>query len=249
VLRAAVDLADESGIASLTMRRLGEALGVEAMSLYNHVANKDALLDGMIDLVFGEIDLPSADWRTAMRERAVSVRRALKRHPWAIGLMESRRSPGPATLRHHDAVIGSLREAGFPVALAAHAYSALDSYIYGFALQEASLPFDTGDETAELAEVILSQLSTEQYPHLRELTAEHVLQPGYDYGNEYEFGLDLILDGLERARAGGVVPNEASSDGGKRLRASGRSPDSPALVSRGAAAPTGPGRGRGARHG
>ena len=203
MLRAAVDLADESGIASLTMRRLGEALGVEAMSLYNHVANKDALLDGMIDLVFGEIDLPSADWRTAMRERAVSVRRALKRHPWAIGLMESRRSPGPATLRHHDAVIGSLLEAGFPVALAAHAYSALDSYIYGFALQEASLPFDTGDETAELAEMILSQLSPEQYPHLRELTVEHVLQPGYDYGNEYEFGLDLIIEGLERARVNG----------------------------------------------
>jgi AcrR family transcriptional regulator len=204
VLRAALALADESGIASLTMRKLGEALGVEAMSLYNHVANKDDLLDGMIDLVFAEIDLPAAgaDWNKAMRERAVSARRVLKRHPWAIGLMESRRSPGPATLRHHDAVIGCLRGGGFAVALAAHAYAALDSYIYGFALQEASLPFDTGDDTAELAEMILSQLSPEEYPHLRELTVEHVLQPGYDYGNEYEFGLDLILDGLERARAG-----------------------------------------------
>jgi AcrR family transcriptional regulator len=202
VLRAGLALADESGIASLTMRKLGEALGVEAMSLYNHVANKDDLLDGMIDLVFTEINLPSAgaDWKKAMRDRAASARQVLKRHPWAIGLMESRRSPGPATLHHHDAVIGCLREGGFSVVLTAHAFSVLDSYIYGFAMEEASLPFDTGDETAELAEMILSQLSPDEYPHLRELTAEHVLQPGYDYGNEYEFGLELILEGLERAR-------------------------------------------------
>lgn len=200
VLHAAVAIADESGIASLTMRKLGESLGVEAMSLYNHVANKIDLLDGMIDLVFSEIDLPSTDWKTAMRERAVSARQVLKRHSWAIGLMESRRSPGPETLRHHDAVIGCLREAGFPIALVAHAYSVLDSFIYGFALQEATLPFDSGDQTAELAEMILAGLSPDEYPHLRALTAEHVLQPGYDYGKEFEFGLELILDGLERAR-------------------------------------------------
>jgi len=202
VLRAAVAFADESGIGSLSMRKLGEALGVEAMSLYNHVANKDELLDGMVDLVFSEIDLPlgAADWKTAMRERAVSARQALSRHPWAIALMQSRTSPGPATLRHHDAVIGSLREAGFSIEMAAHAFSALDSYIYGFALQEASLPFDTAEETAEVAEMILNQLPTREYPHLTELTVEHVLQPGYDYGNEFEFGLDLILDGLGRAR-------------------------------------------------
>ena len=177
-------------------------LGVEAMSLYNHVANKNELLDGMVDLVFGEIDLPSggADWKTAMRERTVSARQALSRHPWAIALMQSRTSPGPATLRHHDAVIGSLREAGFSIELAAHAFSVLDSYIYGFALQEASLPFDTAEETAEVAETILSQFPADEYPHLAELTVEHVLQPGYDYGNEFEFGLDLILDGLERLR-------------------------------------------------
>ena len=201
VVQAAVALADESGIASLSMRKLGEALGVEAMSLYNHVANKVDLLDGMIDLVFSEIDLPSAgaDWKTAMRQRAISARQALSRHPWAIGLMESRSSPGPATLRHHDDVIGSLREAGFSIALAAHAYSVLDSYIYGFALQEASLPFDTAEETAEAAQTIMAQFRPDEYPHLTELAIEHVLQPGYDYGNEYEFGLDLILDGLERA--------------------------------------------------
>jgi AcrR family transcriptional regulator len=201
VLRAAVAFADESGIATLTMRRLGEALGVEAMSLYNHVANKGNLLDGMIDLVFSEIDLPSdgADWKAAMRRRAVSARQALSRHPWAIGLMESRTSPGPATLRHHDAVLGSLRQAGFPVALAAHAFSVLDSYIYGFALQEASLPFEAGEETADLAQMIMARFTPGEYPYLTELTVEHVLRPGYDYGHEYEFGLDLILDGLERS--------------------------------------------------
>lgn len=202
VLRAAVAFADERGIASLSMRKLGEALGVEAMSLYNHVASRGDLLDGMIDLVFSEIGLPpgGTGWKTAMRQRAVSARQALSRHRWAIGLMESRSSPGPATLRHHDAVIGSLRQAGFPVALAAHAFSVLDSYIYGFALQEASLPFDTGEQTADLAQMIMARFTPGEYPHLAELTLEHVLQPGYDYGNEFEFGLDLILDGLERAR-------------------------------------------------
>ena len=202
VLRAAVAFADERGIGSLSMRKLGEALGVEAMSLYNHVANKDELLDGMVDLVFSEIDLPSgtADWKTAMRDRAVSARQALSRHPWAIALMQSRTSPGPATLRHHDAVIGSLREAGFSIEMAAHAFSALDSYVYGFALQEASLPFDTAEEATEVAAMIMNRFPADEYPHLTELTVEHVLQPGYEYGNEFEFGLDLILDGLERVR-------------------------------------------------
>ena len=201
VLGAAVALADDSGIGSLSMRKLGGALAVEAMSLYNHVANKDELLDGMVDLVFSEIDLPSGrdHWKTAMRQRAVSARQALARHPWAIGLMESRSSPGPATLRHHDAVIGTLRRAGFSVEMAAHAFSVLDSYIYGFALQEAGLPFHTAEETAELAQQILQGISSEEYPHLTELTVEHVLRPGYRYGDEFEFGLDLILDGLERA--------------------------------------------------
>jgi AcrR family transcriptional regulator len=201
VLQAALALADDSGIESLTMRKLGEAVGVEAMSLYNHVAGKSDLLDGLIDLVFSEIELPGAadSWQTAMRKRAIAIRAALSRHRWAIGLMESRTSPGPATLRHHDAVLGCLRNAGFPVELAAHAYSALDSYIYGFALQERGLPFDTPGETSELAQAMMAQFPADEYPHLAELTVEHVLQPGYDYGSEYEFGLDLILDGLDRA--------------------------------------------------
>jgi AcrR family transcriptional regulator len=180
------------------MRKLGDALGVEAMSLYNHVSNKFDLLDGMIDVVFAEVELPAttADWRESMRLRAISMRAALTRHRWAIGLMESRKTPGPATLRHHDAVIGALRDGGFSVEMAAHAFSALDSYIYGFALQEASLPFESAEETVELANSILDSIAADEYPHLTELTVEHVLQPGYDYGNEFSFGLDLILDGL-----------------------------------------------------
>ena len=201
VLRAAAAFADENGIESLSMRKLAQTVGVEAMSLYNHVASKEDLLDGMIDLVFSEIELPSAagGWKRAMRQRAISVRTALSRHRWAIGLMESRTSPGPATLRHHDAVLGCLRDAGFSLELAAHAYAALDSYIYGFALQERGLPFDTPQETAALAQVMLARFPADEYPHLAEFTFEHVMQPGYDFGNEYEFGLDLILDGLERA--------------------------------------------------
>ena len=201
VLRAAVALADTAGISALSMRKLGEALGVEAMSLYNHVASKGDLLDGMIDLVFSEIDLPSGDgdWRAAMRRRAISARQVLRRHRWAIGLMESRTSPGPATLRHHDAVLGCLRRGGFSVELTAHAYSLLDSYIYGFALQEASLPFGTGEEAARVAEEISRQFASGQYPYLTELAVAHVLQPGYSFGDEFETGLDLILDSLQAA--------------------------------------------------
>ena len=141
VLHAAVDLADKGGVEALSMRRLGQELGVEAMSLYRYVQNKGDLVDGMVDHVFGEIGLPprGVDWQMAMRQRAIAAREVLARHPWAIGLLESRRTPGPATLQHHDAVIGCLREAGFSIAMAAHAYSVLDSYIYGFALQQNSL--------------------------------------------------------------------------------------------------------------
>jgi AcrR family transcriptional regulator len=203
VLRAAVALADRGGVGALSMRKLAQELGVEAMSLYHHVANKDDILDGIVDVVFGEIELPTgeAGWEAAMRRRSVSAREALRRHPWATGLMESRRTPGPANIRHHDAVLGVLRNAGFPVELAAHAYSLLDSYIYGFALQEASLPFHTPEETAEVAQEIMSVFPADDYPHLAEIATEHVLQPGYDYGDEFLYGLDLILDGLARARA------------------------------------------------
>ena len=201
VLRAAVTLADETGLTAVTMRKLGEALAVEAMSLYNHVASKSDLLHGMVDLVFAEIGLPSGDtgWREAMRLRAISAREALRRHRWAIGLMESGSAPGPATLAHHDAVLGCLRHAGFSVEPAGHAYSLLDSYIYGFALQEAGLPLQTAEATEQATRQILAQMPAGQYPHLVEHAVQRVLKPGFSYGSEFEIGLDLILDSLERA--------------------------------------------------
>ena len=210
VLRAAVTLADDGGVQALTMRRVAETLGVEAMSLYRHVANKDDLLDGLVDIVFGEIDLPSdgSDWKSAMRRRAISARDVLTRHRWATTLMESRATPGPATLRHHDAVLGILRAAGFSIEFAAHAFSVLDSYIYGFALQETSLPFGSTDELTEVAESILGGVRPDEYPHLTEFVAQHAMKPGYDFGDEYAYGLDLILDGLERVTSLGIHPAE-----------------------------------------
>ncbi len=200
-LSAAIAIADTEGIDALTMRRLAQDLGVEAMSLYHHVANKHDILDGMVDTVFGEIELPSdgTDWKTAMHQRAISVRAALTRHPWAIGIMESRTSPGPATLRHHDTVIGCCRTAGFSIEMAAHAFSLIDSYIYGFVLQEVNLPFDETDDLEELVESMMPDLASDNYPHLTELTTEYILRPGYNYGNEFDYGLGLILDGLEAA--------------------------------------------------
>lgn len=202
VLQAAMELADQGGLESLSMRRLGAALGVEAMALYYHVANREAIIDGLVGLVFGEIELPAveAGWRTAMRRRAISVREVLGRHPWAIGLMESRPNAGPASLRHHDAVLGSLRAGGFSIELAAHAYSVLDSYIYGFAMSHLSMPFETGEEAASVAEDMLGAFDPAAYPYLVEIATEVVMQPGYDYGDEFEYGLDLILEGLERVR-------------------------------------------------
>jgi AcrR family transcriptional regulator len=203
VLAAALALADAGGLESLTMRRLGEELDVGPMALYRHVANKDDLVDGLVDLVFGEVGLPptDVDWKTAMRERAIALRDVLSRHRWAIGLMESRRNPGPANLRHHDAVIGSLRAAGFDMAMAAHAYSLLDAYIYGFALTKMNLPFESTADIAEVAESMLQPFPANAYPNLAAFITEHAMKPGYDFADEFEYGLDLILDGLERALA------------------------------------------------
>jgi AcrR family transcriptional regulator len=194
--------ADARGLEALTMRTLAEQLEVAPMALYRHVANKDDLIDAMVDVVFGEIGVPSGggDWKASMRRRAIAVRDALARHRWAVGLMESRRTPGPANLRHHDAVIGRLRAAGFDVELAAHAYSLLDSYIYGFALTKLNLPFEGADDVGEVAQTMLEPFPANEYPNLVEFLAEHVMQPGYDYGDEFEYGLDVILDGLERMR-------------------------------------------------
>lgn len=203
VLQTALRLADQGGLESFSMRKLGQELGVEAMALYYHFANKDEIVDGMVDLVFGEVEVPSTapDWRTAMRRRAISLRDALLRHRWAIGLMESRRNPGPATLGHHDAVIGSLRDGGFDMAMAAHAYSLLDSYIYGFALTKMNLPFEALDDIADTAQTMLDPFPEGEYPNLVAFITEHAMQPGYDYGDEFEYGLDVILDGLGSRRA------------------------------------------------
>jgi AcrR family transcriptional regulator len=202
VLRAAILHADAGGIEALTMRTLAEELGVAPMALYRHIANKDDLVDAMVDVVFSEIDLPAstAGWKTGMRQRAISAREVLSRHRWAIGLMESRTNPGPANLRHHDAVIGTLRAAGFTIPMAAHAYSLLDSYIYGFALTQMNLPFDTSAEVAEVAQNMLQPFPLKEYPNLVEFITEHAMKPGYDYGDEFVYGLDVILDGLEKAR-------------------------------------------------
>jgi len=209
VLRGAITIADAGGIGSLTIRSLAQELGVKPMSVYHHVANKDEILDGIVDIVFSEIDLPSAegDWRAEIRRRANSARQVLRYHPWAIGLLESRTSPGPATLRHHDAIIGTLRAGGFSVEMTAHAYALLDSYVYGFALQEAALPFDGPQDVPEVAESIMQQFSADQYPHLVEMATRYVLQPGYDFGNEFEFGLSLILDALAR-----LIPDQPILD-------------------------------------
>ncbi|MFT4041000.1 MAG: TetR/AcrR family transcriptional regulator C-terminal domain-containing protein [Thermomicrobiales bacterium] len=198
VVTEAIRLADSEDVHKLSMRRLANELGAGAMSLYYYVANKDELLDAMVDVVFDEIELPAdaVDWQAAMRQRAVSARRVLRRHPWAITLMESRTAPGPANLRHREAVFACLRQAGFSVEMATHANWLLDSYIYGYALQEASLPFDTAEEFAAIGEdVFVPQISPDQYPYLHEAAAT-LLAAGYDPTGEFMVGLDLILGAL-----------------------------------------------------
>ena len=210
---AAVDLADRGGLESLTMRRLADELGVGAMSLYYYVPNKDELIRGMVDIVFAEIELPPSDvdWQTAMRRRARSTREALNRHRWAVGLMESQEMPGPASIRVHDAVLGCLREAGFSLEMTIQAYSVLDAYVYGFALQEKTLPFDSAEDAAAVAQDQVRQLEAQaqeqqlaaladEYPHIAEVVAGHVAKVGYDFGEAFEYGLDLILDALEKRR-------------------------------------------------
>ena len=201
VVRKAIEIANRDEIHALSMRRLAKDLGVEAMSLYHHFPSKEALLDTMIDLVFTEIVLPpKGKWRDRLRARAISARAALVRHRWALGLMESRTSPGMVTLQHHDAMLGCLRRNGFSIAAAAHAYSLLDSYVYGFVLQQLNLPFNTFEESGEAAQSIMTAVAAGQYPYLVELATQHVLLPGYDYAKEFEIGLDVVLNGLEQLR-------------------------------------------------
>lgn len=199
IVLAAVHVADRGGLAQVSMRNVAKQAGVEAMSLYHHLENKDALLDELANWVFTQIELPGPDqpWRAAMAARAASARSALAAHPWALGLVESRRSPGPDLLRHHEAVLACLRANGFSVPLAAHAFSAIDAYVYGFVLTELNLPAEMGTDLQSFATEMHEALPVERYPHLVEMLTEQVIGRDYAYGNEFEFGLELILDGLE----------------------------------------------------
>ncbi len=199
VLDGAMALADRIGVHTLTIRRLADALDTKPMTIYHHLPNKEAILDGMVERVFAEIDRPpiDLDWKAAMRHRCLSAREVLGLHPWAVPLMESRTNALPETLGHHDAVLGCLRRGGLSLEMTAHAYALLDSYVYGFALQEANLPATGGDEMADLAEGLIEPLPDGVFPYLTEFATHHVLQPGYDFRTEFEFGLDLILDALE----------------------------------------------------
>ncbi len=204
VLRCAMAVADAGGLASLTMRSLAKELGVRPMAVYHYFTNKDEILDGIVDLVFGEMELPSPEgnWRVEITRRARSARMILRDHPWATALLESRSSPGPATLRHHDAVLGTLRGAGLSVPMTGHAYALLDAYVYGFALQEKTLPFETPEQSGEAAAANLETVppsAVQDYPYLLEVVAE-LAQAGYDYTAEFETGLDLLLDGVEQLR-------------------------------------------------
>lgn len=197
-LEVALEVADLEGIEAVTMRRIARELGVEAASLYHHVRGKEEILDGLVEAVAGTIDLPNPtpDWREAVSMRARSTRATLRGHPWAVSLMASRTTPGPATLRLLEAGIRAFREGGFPVALAAHAISTVDSYVHGFVLQEVNLPFHDEAQLAAMTGAVMETFPAAEFPYLFELTREHVLQPGYDYGEEFDSGLEIVLDGV-----------------------------------------------------
>ncbi|MGB9358825.1 MAG: TetR/AcrR family transcriptional regulator [Acidimicrobiia bacterium] len=200
VLEGAVALADEIGIEALTIRKLAASLGTKPMTIYHYVSSKGEIVDGMVDRVFSEIEKPTTerDWLVALRHRCVSARAVLNRHRWAAPLMESRTSPGPENLSHHEAVLACMRRGGLSWQMTAHAYAILDAFIYGYALQEATLPLHAEGEFVEAARDISAAFDAEAYPHLVDFTVEHVLQPDYEFGDSFDFGLDLILDSLGR---------------------------------------------------
>ncbi len=202
VLHAAIALADRGGIESLSMRKLGQELGVEAMSLYNHVANKDDIEDGIVEIVLAEIEVPpdGVDWKTALRQTAVSSHDVFVRHRWACSLMMRRPRVSPARMHWMESVLRTLREAGFSADMTHHAYHALDSHITGFTLWQVSMPFETKEELDELAVGFLREIPADEYPYVIEHAHQHLEPASPDGTSEFEFGLDLILDGLERLR-------------------------------------------------
>jgi AcrR family transcriptional regulator len=199
VLAAAVEIADERGVGAVTMREVASRLGVEAMSLYNHVPSKDDILDGMVDLVIERIELPSdvAGWREAMRRRAVSAHQVFGEHPWVPILIDSRESSGPSRLLYLDWVLGVLMKAGFSPVGASRAFSLLDSYIYGFGIQQFNISAADDASPEQMAEAFLASIPAEKYPNLNRM-ASHAMESGYDAEADFDFGLDIILDGLER---------------------------------------------------
>jgi AcrR family transcriptional regulator len=205
VLEAAIGLADERGIESLTMRRLAQELGVEAMTLYYYVANKDEILNGIVDMVVSEIELPpsEADWRAAIRKSAISAHEILVRHPWSASLVLSDGGVSAARLRLMDAILGTLREAGFSADMTDHAYHALDSHIMGFTLWEVGMNLGSEEDLRGLAVAFLEELPRDELPHLAEHVEQHLKPRSPDDEGEFAFGLDLILDGLERIRQAG----------------------------------------------
>jgi AcrR family transcriptional regulator len=200
VLNAAVELADRDGIEALSMRRLAKELGVEAMSLYNHVKNKDAILSGIMDLVSSEIELPdeTTDWKAALRRSAISAKEVLLQHKWASALMLSQQDGGPAALRRSEWMLRTLREAGFSADLTYHAYHILGAYIQGVTNQHLSFPY-AGEELRALVNEFLGQLPPDEFTYLTEHVMQHV-EPAEQHKGGFELGLDLILDGLERMR-------------------------------------------------
>lgn len=191
-------LVDEVGIEALTIRKLATAMGTKPMTIYRHVPSKEEIVDGIVDRVFAEIERPSTDgdWLGAVRKRCVSARAVLNRHPWAAPLMMSRTSPGPETLGHHDSVVGCLRRGGLSWQTIAHANTMLDAYIYGFALLEASLPSQAEGEFVGAVKDIASTFEADAYPHLVGLAVEHVFQPGYEFSDTFEVGLDIMLEAV-----------------------------------------------------
>jgi AcrR family transcriptional regulator len=202
VLRTALTIADEGGIESLSMRKLGQELGVEAMSLYHHVANKDDIIDGITETVLEEIEDPSweGDWKAEIRRTAISSHEVFLRHRWACSLMMHRPRVSPARLGWMEALLRTLREAGFSADMTHHAYHALDSHITGFTLWQVNMPFETKAELVDLAEGFLREIPADEYPYIIEHAEQHLAPSSPDGATEFEFGLDLILDGLERLR-------------------------------------------------
>lgn len=202
VIVTAIKLADAGGIEALSMRKLGRELGVEAMALYYHFANKHQLIEGMIDRIHGEITTPlkAKDWRAEARGRAHSAFEVLLRHPWAAPIMEAGVNPGSATLQDSEGTIKCFRQAGFSIDATVHAVTVLNIYIYGAAQQYAKLPFTTTEQAAGVAKEVQSQFSAEAYPYLAEMIAEHMMKTGYNALGEFDFGLNLILDGIARIK-------------------------------------------------